>query len=138
MGEEIKAIRFDIEEIGKHVKASKKRFTWIFSLNNKNHTIIVDFSFISGKIKISVDRKTLLENELPANVSFQHPFTLQGYALNILQQGQTFQLRINNKVFSHLYNQARTDSEFKNYEEEIKDIHVNEGSFQGKKIKLNI
>ena len=141
MAEEIKAIRFDAEEVGKHVKGSKKRFTWIFALNHKNHTIIVDFSFISGKVKVVVDRKTLLENQLPTNVSFQHPFTLDGYALNILQQGQTFQLRINNKVFSHLYNQVKTNSEFKNYEEEVKDIKVDQAHLQGqvgKKIKLNI
>lgn len=29
----------------------------------------------------------MLESELPANSSFQHPFTLDGYAINILQQG---------------------------------------------------
>ena len=124
MSGDIKAIRFDVEEIGKHVKASKKRFTWNFSLNGRSHTISLDFSFVSGKVKLVVDRKSILENELPANVSFQHPFTLDGFALNILQQGQTFELRINNKVFSHLYNQVKTNNEFKQYEDEVKDIRV--------------
>ena len=72
--------------------------------------MILDFSFISGKVKLVVDRKTMLESELPANTSFQHPFTLDGYAINILQQGESFELRINNKVFSHLYNQAKTNT----------------------------
>ena len=100
----------------------------------------LDFSFISGKVKLIVDRRTLLENEMPADVSFQHPFTLDGYALNILQQGDTFELRINNKVFSHLYNQVKTNTEFKSYEEEVKDIKVEEGAFENnnKPMKLNI
>ena len=77
---------------------------------------------------------------MPADVSFQHPFTLDGYALNILQQGDTFELRINNKVFSHLYNQVKTNTEFKSYEEEVKDIKVEEGAFENnnKPMKLNI
>ena len=39
-----------------------------------------------------------------------------------------------------MYNQAKTNTEFKNYEDEVKDIKVNENSFQngGKPIKLNI
>lgn len=106
-----------MEDIGKHVKSSKKKFSWVFALNGRNHTIILDFSFISGKVKLTVDRNDLLNTELPATSSFQHPFTLDGYALNILQQGESFELRINNKVFSHLYNQAKTNTEFKNYED---------------------
>lgn len=38
--------------------------------------------------------------------SFQYPFTLEGFALNVIQQGDAFELRINNKVFSHLYTQC--------------------------------
>ena len=50
--------------------------------------------------------------------------------MNILQQGDAFELRVNNKVFSHLYNQAKTNTEFTKYEDEVKDIKVEEGSFQ--------
>lgn len=126
--------------MGKHVKGSKKRYTWEVSLKDKLHTIVLDFSFISGKVKITVDRKILLENELPANVSFQYPFTLDGFALNIIQQGETFELRLNNKVFSHLYTQQKTNTEFKKYESEVKDIKVDlAGLNTGKqKISLNI
>jgi hypothetical protein len=59
-------------------------------LKDKHHAIVLDFSIISGKMKITVDRKILLENELPTNVAFQYPFTLDGFALNIIQQGETF------------------------------------------------
>ena len=89
--------------------SSKKRYTWEFSLKEKFHTIVLDFSIISGKLKITVDRKVVLENELPINVSFQYPFTLDGFALNLIQQGESFELRLNNKVFSHLYTQQKTN-----------------------------
>jgi Fas apoptotic inhibitory molecule (FAIM1) len=133
-------LRFDVEDVGKHVKGSKKRYCWDFSLNGRAHSLVLDFSFISGKVKITVDRKILLENDLPADVSFQYPFKLDGFALNIIQQGDSFELRINNKVFSHLYTQQRTNAEFKKYEDEVKDIKVDLSHLnpQNKKISLNI
>jgi hypothetical protein len=51
-----------VDEVGKHVKGSKKRYCWEIALKDKAHTIVLDFSFISGKVKITVDRKILLEN----------------------------------------------------------------------------
>ena len=110
-------MNFKVEDVGKHVKGSKKRYQWTISLKGKVHTVNLDFSFISGKVKVVVDGRTLLENELPPNVSFQYPFTLDGFSLNCIQQGQTFELRINNKVFTHLYNQEKTKTSFKNYED---------------------
>jgi hypothetical protein len=101
--EKIKALSFKIDEVGKYMKGSKKHFEWVVGLGNRNHTIVLDFSFISGKVKAFVDGRVLLENEIPLNTSFQHPFTLDGFALNLIQQGQNCELRINNKVFSHLY-----------------------------------
>jgi uncharacterized protein YjaZ len=138
--EQIQALRFDVDEVGKHVKGSKKRYCWEIALKDKAHSIVLDFSFISGKVKITVDRKILLENELPADVSFQYPFTLDGFALNIIQQGESFELRINNKVFSHLYTQQKTNTEFKKYEDEVKDIKVDIAQLnpQKQKISLNI
>lgn len=60
--------------------------------------------------------------------------------MNCIQQGQTFELRINNKVFTHLYNQEKTKVSFKSYEEEVKDISVNQAAFQNssKTVKLSI
>ncbi len=140
MSEEITPLRFNVEEVGKHVKGSKKRFTWEFSSKGKLHLIVLDFSFISGKVKLAVDRRVLYESELPSNAAFQHPFTLDGYAVNVIQQGELFELRINNKVFSHLYNQQKTTAEFRGYESEIKDVQVDHSKFEKKQgsVQLNI
>ena len=117
--ERIRALNYNVEEIGKYMKSSKKRFEWVLGLTTKTHTIILDFSFISGKVKVMVDGRVILENEIPVNTSFQYPFTLDGFALNLIQQGQNCELRINNKVFSHLYIQEKTEQEFKHEEGEF-------------------
>jgi len=59
MTEEVIPLRFDVEEVGKHVKSSKKRFTWELALKGRSHIVVLDFSFISGKVKVTVDRKIL-------------------------------------------------------------------------------
>lgn len=37
---------------------------------------------------------------------FQFPFMIEQNNLNIIQQGESFELRINNQVFSHLWQQG--------------------------------
>lgn len=50
--------------------------------------------------------------------AFQFPFSVDGNNLNIIQQGESFELRINNQVFTHLWQQEKTKSEFQ-FEEDI-------------------
>ena len=39
--------------------------------------------------------------------SFQFPFQVENNQCIIVQHGEQFELRINNQVFSHLYNQGK-------------------------------
>ena len=68
-------------------------------------------------MKVTLDDKVLVETELPAGQAFQYPFVHKGYNLNVIQQSDTFDFRINNKVFSHLLNQERTNNAFKRAED---------------------
>lgn len=94
-----------MEEVGKHLKGSKKRYFWTFELSGKRHRVVLDSSMLSGKVKLELDGKVIVDQEISMGTAFQHPFTLDGFSLNVLQQGDNFEFRINNKVFSHLYNQ---------------------------------
>lgn len=49
-------------------------------------------------------------------MGFSHSFSINYNIVNIIQQGDNFELRINNQVFSHLMNQERSRSEF-NYDD---------------------
>lgn len=60
MENNIKAIDFRVEDVGKHLKNSKKRYTWTFSLDQKLHTLTLDASILSGKMKVTLDSKTLV------------------------------------------------------------------------------
>ncbi|CAK91996.1 unnamed protein product (macronuclear) [Paramecium tetraurelia] len=89
----------------KNYYRSKKKCQWTFKLDNNKHILELEFSILSGKRKLILDGRVLHESMMLSS-QFQYPFTLEGFALNILQQGNTFELRINNKDFSHLYNQS--------------------------------
>ena len=60
--------------------------------------------------------------------AFQFPFTLEGNNLNIIQQGETFELRINNQVFTHLWQQEKNKSEFQ-YEDDANKKENEESGF---------
>lgn len=136
---EIRALNFEVDEVGKHVKGSKKRYAWTFELSGKKHKMVLDSSMLSGKVKLELDNKILIDAELSVGVAFQHPFTLEGFSLNVLQQGDNYEFRLNNKVFSHLYNQEKTKSSFQREEDCVQDIKVDTSNFAAQsKIKINI
>lgn len=101
----IKALDYIVEDVGKHLKSSKKRYLWKFSLSNVSHTLVLDASIITGKVKLTLDGKVLVAGDLSSNVSFQHHFKVDEFAMIILQQSTDFELRINNQTFIHLLGQ---------------------------------
>lgn len=86
----IKALNYLVEDVGKHLKSSKKRYLWKFSLSGNNHTLTLDTSIITGKIRLAIDGKVLVSSDLVNNVSFQHHFKVDDYSLVILQQATDF------------------------------------------------
>lgn len=115
------------------VFSSKKKYIWRYEIAGKEHRIELEYSLLSGKRKIFQDGKVLYEgNQLLScfseiitfllyrvlGAAFQFPFSVDGNNLNIIQQGESFELRINNQVFTHLWQQEKTKSEFQ-YEEDI-------------------
>ena len=60
----ISALRYDVENIGGIVKSSKKRFTWIFEIDEMRYKLQLEFSYMSGKRRITLDGKTLYESTI--------------------------------------------------------------------------
>eukprot|EP01017_Pseudomicrothorax_dubius_P023709 TRINITY_DN2528_c0_g1_i1.p1 TRINITY_DN2528_c0_g1~~TRINITY_DN2528_c0_g1_i1.p1 ORF type:complete len:436 (-),score=98.14 TRINITY_DN2528_c0_g1_i1:118-1425(-) len=114
----LKVIDYKEEDIGPRIKLTKKRYLWTFEIDGKRHTVELHYSLITGRIKIFSDGVQIYDETKFLSSSFQYPFTIDVNMLNLLQHGDTFELRINNQVFAHLYNQERTRREFGGEEEE--------------------
>ena len=50
---------FIIDDVGKHVKATKKRFIWKFTVHSTYYQLVCDISIVSGKIKLTINDKVL-------------------------------------------------------------------------------
>jgi len=42
----------DNQEVGKHIKSSKRRFVWKFNIEDRDYTVELFNSLVSGKKKI--------------------------------------------------------------------------------------
>ena len=106
---------FDIREVGKTIKSTKKQYIWRFKLDGKDYTIELFTSVLSGKKKV-VKNGTVIFFDSKFKNAFQFPFNIEKNALNIIQHGDKFELRINNMSFTHLWDNERTKRNF-NYNE---------------------
>ena len=66
----IKATKYEVEDLGRYFKtyktwliqSSKKKYKWYFSLENKEHYLELEFSYLSGKRKLQLDGRPLHES----------------------------------------------------------------------------
>jgi hypothetical protein len=107
----VRAVYFAVQDVGKHMKKSKKRFIWKFQIDGHEHVLEMFVSYMSGKKQIILDGRSVYEAQKMTS-SFQFPFTVENASSMVVQHGDQFELRINNQVFSHLYNQERMKREF--------------------------
>ena len=97
MSKHVKFIAFDKLSVGKHVKSTKKRFTWRFELNNREHQVDLYCSRISGKRKVLLDGDIRYESCAPGGIGVTYPFRFEKSIIMVVQTGECdFDLRIDN------------------------------------------
>jgi len=98
----VKPLRYEIADVGKRVKQSKKKHTWLFEINGEKHRLDFFDSRVSEKKKVTHNGVDILKTKQKAAV-FNYSFTVKGQTLNVLHIGdRKYDLRINTKSFQHL------------------------------------
>jgi hypothetical protein len=101
------AISFNIREIGKKIKRTKKEYIWNFKVDFQEHFIHFFYSFLSGKRKLLYDdRKLLEENKL--GLSYKFEWRSDGASYTLIQDGDEFDLEINGKKFRYWQSPKKT------------------------------
>jgi len=77
------------------MKGTKKLFIWKFNLDNKDYTIELYTSMLSGKKKILQNSQLIYENNSYQG-AFNFPFSIARNSLSVVQHGDRFELRVNN------------------------------------------
>jgi len=101
---EIRNLFRESREVGKTIKSSKKCYVWEFVLNGIRHKVEMFHSKISGKKKLVLDGKVLMESKSYSN-EFTYSFKIDKNYFNVDQMGSDkFEMRIDNRSFSAMQN----------------------------------
>ena len=95
MSSSIKPIHYEMREVGKHIKSTKKLFVWKFNLDKKDYTVELYTSMMSGKKKICQNGQPIFEDNSYQG-AFNFNFSIGKNSLSVVQHGDKYELRINN------------------------------------------
>ena len=101
----ITPVFYNVEDVGKNIKQTKKRFTWVLEIDQNVFTFVLDASMISGKVKLTCNNQVIAMSEEQPLGTFQHIMLLDQYQVSFIAVGDSYEMRINNQVFSHMLNQ---------------------------------
>ena len=53
----VSALKYEVEEVGRHIKASKKRHLWILEISGRAYNLVIEESVVSNKTKLYINGK---------------------------------------------------------------------------------
>jgi hypothetical protein len=113
MSLDIKNLSHVEQDVGQHIKSTKKHFVWEFLLDGRPHKIELYDSRVSGKKKLIKDGQIFKEVE--GDVAFNKTFEIGKHSCTIIQHGEKYELRIDNQSFSHMMDLERNRVYFSNF-----------------------
>ncbi|CAG9319931.1 unnamed protein product [Blepharisma stoltei] len=113
MSKNFKPLLHDSYNVGKHIKSSKKRFTWKFELDGQEHVVDLYVSKISGKRKVLVDGDIKIQAKKSA-IYGSYPLKIGRHNLLINEQiDSVFDLQVDNCSFEAGNQRTRAQSDFR-------------------------
>lgn len=83
----ITPVYYNVEDVGKNIKQTKKRFTWMLEIDQKMYTFVLDASMISGKVKLTCNNQIVAMSEEQPLGTFNHTMILDTYQIVIVAVG---------------------------------------------------
>jgi|LauGreDrversion4_2_1035121.scaffolds.fasta_scaffold328499_2 hypothetical protein len=126
MSLDIKNLSYVEQDVGQHIKSSKKHFIWEFLLDGRPHKIELYDSRISGKKKLIKDGQ--IWKEVEGDLAFSKSFEIGKYACTIIQHGEKYELRIDNQSFSHLMDLEKNRIYFSGSNEPVSNTYTSKAN----------
>jgi hypothetical protein len=117
----IKTISFTENKVGKTIKSSKKKYSWVMLIDDYELTVDFYLSKLSRKLKLIVNNEIKYEGKRSKGTMVQIPFEFKEHQINLIQQGKIYDLRIDSVSFDYMLMQAKNKSEFKYEYKDIED-----------------
>ena len=101
---------FEIREVGKRIKSTKKQFIWRFNIDGKDHVVELFSSWSSNKKKVVLDGTVKTEVK---QKSFQYQLIVDGMAMSIQENSNdSYDLCVKGKFFMELWDQEKREATF--------------------------
>ena len=97
----MRAISFNKANIGGLLKISKQHYKWRFELHGTPITIEVLSSKLSGRRRVYKDGVQIYERQI-FDGSFTYTFSLGQHMITLAENGEHFELRVDNVSFNHM------------------------------------
>lgn len=136
MSLDIKNLSYVEQDVGQHIKSTKKHFIWEFLLEGRPHKIELYDSRISGKKKLIKDGQVWKEVE--GDIAFSKSFEIGKYSCTIIQHGEKYELRIDNQSFSHLMDLEKNRVYFSSQNNPTSNSYISKPTNNNNKISFGM
>ena len=96
---QLRPIDIKVENLGKLINSSKRKYTWKFNRNEEIHQFSLTLSIMSNKYKISYNEKEVDRGTLPFFQTFEYQTVLHDLSFLVEQQKTNMKLYINEQLF---------------------------------------
>lgn len=109
-------ILYETEEVGKRVKSSKVKHTWMLDVSDSQFIVEYFDSRISGKVRVTLDEQEIFKGKKQGS-EFTIPFRIGLQAAIVVVKDLFVDLMVGNQYFKHVW--ARIQEELSISEEEF-------------------
>jgi hypothetical protein len=96
---QIRPIDFRIENVGKLIQGSKRRYAWRFQSPFGPHQLTLTLSVMSSKFKLSLDNNEIERGDMPYFAPFEHRVARGDLRFLVEQHKTNMKLYINEQLF---------------------------------------
>ena len=97
--EKIVPLRIDVDNVGKLLNMSKKKYSWSFEFENKSHLIVLTVSLLSNKYNLKFDNVIDDTGVKPLFDALYLEYRAEPFLFKIIETNLTFNLYINGQLF---------------------------------------
>merc|ERR1711976_694225 len=107
---EIRALNFELNNVGEPISPSKEQIVWHFTINGILHKVELYNSILTKRKRVVVDQQEKYDTGrvgLFDNVEFEYEFSIDGVLITIEEDNDIFVMKIMGIPFHRLYLEER-------------------------------
>ena len=128
----VRSVNLTVENVGKVVKSSKKKFTWTLKVDAKDFKVVYTRSSMSGKDRIIINEQVLYQKKEMFRSAFDVKVSYEGTEFRVKSNDRSYKLFINTDDFDELFGHDKVRSILKKnwVEDEVEKEKYGDGRME--------